>query len=328
MILGIIDVGTNSIHLLVGIVGRNGRFRAIRHERELARLGEGGLARGRLTDAAMRRAMSVLRRYVLIAKRCHVTQIEAVATSAVREAANGRVFVRRVRARLGLRLRIISGREEARLIYLGVLQAHGVRRAAVIVTIGGGSSQVAQGNGKRLGYATSVPLGAARLAQRFVRHDPPRPEEIAALYRATRKVWAPVARALRRRRWQSALGSSATIYQLMLAAALRSHRHPPRAKRPLSVTQRTLRELVDWLASSTAAQRLRLAGLDPRREDLALPTAIALLTWMEACGVTTVHYADGSIREGLVFNHGLRPGRLVLSDRRAYTAGGHNGTTS
>ncbi len=119
MTLGIIDVGTNSIHLLVGIIGLNGRFHVILKERDLTRIGEGGLAQGRLTPRAMRRAKDVLRRYAVILKRCQVDHVEAVATSAVREAKNGRAFVRQVRRQLKLPLRIIGGREEARLIYLG-----------------------------------------------------------------------------------------------------------------------------------------------------------------------------------------------------------------
>jgi len=302
MTFGIIDVGTNSIHLLVGIAGLNGRFRVLRKERYLTRLGEGGLASGALTRPAMRRAMKVLRRFAATLKRFRVDRVEAVATSAVREAANGRAFVRRVRRELGLPLRIISGREEARLVYLGVLQARRLRRPAVIVAIGGGSAQAALGNGMRLRYATSVLLGGARLAQQFIRHDPSRPKEVVALSRAVHRTWTPVAQALRRHRWRQALGSSATIEQLMMAAQLRRHRRSPEGRRRLSITRAQLGELTAWLATSTAKQRMQLPGLDPRRQDLALTTGVTLLVWMEACGISRLSYASGSIREGLVMD--------------------------
>ena len=306
MTLGIVDVGTNSIHLLIGILGLNGRFHVILKERDLTRLGEGGLARGALTRPAMRRATEVLARYAAILKRLGVDRVEAVATSAVREASNGRQFVHRVRARLGLPLRIISGREEARLIALGVLQAHRVHRSVLLVTIGGGSAQVVYGDMARLRYLTSVLLGGARLAQQFIRHDPPRPQEMGALRGHVHKRWAPVIRALRRHRWREALGSSATISQLMMAAYLRTHRRIPKEKHRLSISRRALRRLVEWLSTSTAAERIRLPGVDPRREDLMLPTGTALLAWMEGCGVSRLRFAPGSLREGLVVDHLIR----------------------
>ena len=307
MTLGIIDVGTNSIHLLVGVLGLSGKFHIILKERDLTRLGEGGLARGRLTARAMHRAAEILARYAATMRRCGVDRVEAVATSAVREAHNGRAFVRRVRERLRIPLRVISGREEARLIYLGVLQAARFHRPTAIVTIGGGSAQVIHGDGTRLRYVASVPLGGARLAQQFIRHDPPRPDEVRALTRHVERTWAPVVRAMRRHRWHTALGSSATIYQLMAAADLLTRGRAKRAEqRRLSISRRALRRLVEWLAASTAAERIQLPGLDPRREDLALTTGVALLSWMEGCGVSRLRYAPGSLREGLVVDYLIR----------------------
>jgi exopolyphosphatase/guanosine-5'-triphosphate,3'-diphosphate pyrophosphatase len=303
MTLGIIDVGTNSIHLLLGILGLTGRFHVILKERDLTRLGAGGLARGRLTAGAMNRALGVLRAYAGILRRCGAERVEAVATSAVRDAANGRAFVARVRRQTGLPLRIITGREEARLIYLGIMQTHRFRRAALIITIGGGSAQVMDGDGAQLRFASSLPLGGARLAQQFLRRDPARPQDVAALRRHLDRAWRPVARAVRRRRWAQALGCSATIGQLLEAAYTRARGHRPADRRRLAVRRRDLVRLAAWLTRSKAAARRRLPGIDPRREDLLLPTALALVTWMEACGVGTLRFAEGSLREGLVIDH-------------------------
>jgi exopolyphosphatase/guanosine-5'-triphosphate,3'-diphosphate pyrophosphatase len=162
------------------------------------------------------------------------------------------------------------------------------------------------GDGAHRRYVTSVPLGCARLAQRFIRHDPPRPEEVDALDRYVRRAWVPVARAVRRLRWDQALGSSATIEQLMTAAYIRIHHRRPKEQHRLSISQRSLRQLLAWLSTSTAAERRQLPGLDPRREDLALTTGVALLAWMEGCGVSTLHYAPGSLREGLVIDYLIR----------------------
>lgn len=306
MRLGIIDVGTNSLHLVIGTPRAGRGFRLLHKERHLARLGDRGLASNRLAPEAMRRAMEMLGRYASTLRRFKVDHIEAVATSAVRDAGNGAEFVRRVRARTGLPLRIISGREEARLIYLGILQTRQLTKPTVIVTIGGGSAQVIMGDGGvRPRYLTSVPLGGARLAQRFLKHDPARPEELGQMTVHVRRAWTPVARAVSRFRWKQAFGASATIEQLIVAAALRTSR---RAKHRSAIwlTRKALEEFVDWLADSTAKERIRLEGLDPDREDLALPTAVTLLVWMEACGVKRLAHSRGSLREGLVLDYLLK----------------------
>lgn len=308
MTLGIIDVGTNSIHLLIGILGLNGRFHTILKERDLTRLGEGGLAAGRLTKVARRRAMGVLARYATTLERCRVEHVEAVATSAVRTASNGPAFVREVR-RLGIPLRVISGRTEARLIYLGVVQAHRFRGTTLVVTVGGGSAQVIVGNGLHLRYAASIRLGGARLAQQFIRHDPPEPAEIEALRASVRQAWRPVIRIVRRYAWRQAVGSSATIAQLMAAASVRDggvEIDRWLKKHRLQVRQRQVRELVARLEDSSAEERIQLPGVDPRREDLMLPTGVVLLEWMRGCGIRTMRYAPGSLREGLVIDYLIR----------------------
>ncbi|MBI3021399.1 MAG: hypothetical protein HYY59_05325 [Candidatus Omnitrophica bacterium] len=239
-----------------------------------------------------------------------------MATSAVREAKNGRAFVRRVRSRLGVPLRIISGREEARLIYLGLRHRLRLRRSALIVWIGGGSAQVIHGSGSRPGYLTSLPLGAARLTQRFIRHDPPQPDEIEALRRYARRAWAPVVRAIRRRSWRHSLGGSSMTRELALAAYGLQCRQPPAEERRLSINRRSLHRLVDWLFTSTARERSRLAGVDPRRQDLLLAAGIVLLTWMEGCRVARLRYAPGSLREGLIFNKIAPLARLAVDEAR------------
>ena len=300
MRLGILDVGTNSIHLLIGAVEPAGPLRVLLRHRALIRLGDDGLASGRLTAPAMRRAIAVLRRYAATLARYQVDHVEAVATSAVREAANGKAFVHQVRIRLGLPLRIVSGLEEARLISRGVLPTLPSRRTTLLVTIGGGSAQVILGDTKRLRYAASVKLGAARLGQQFLSHELPSVAELEALRRHLDRTWAPVCRAVRRHRWGRALACSAMIDQLIAASYLTRHRQPPRDPRRRSLSQRALRALIDRLLQATAAQRRRLPGLDPSRADLALPAAEALLSWMEGCGVRILRGTSGSLREGLV----------------------------
>ncbi len=306
MTLGIIDVGTNSIHLVVGIIGLDGRFHVLIKERELARLGSGGLATRRLTKTAMRRAEKVLERYKKILDRMGVDRIEAVATSAVREASNGRTFVRRIREKMQLPLRVISGHEEGRLIYLGVLQTAGLKGPTLMVSIGGGSAEVMVGDGQKLRFSACRPLGCARLAEQFIRHDPPRPEEIEQLERTVRHVWRPVIAAALRHRWHAAIGTSATIQQMLAVAAARFQSRRKIKDESPAVSREALKKLVMWLKASTAAMRKRLPGLDPKREDLALATGVALLEFMDGCRIDSIRHAPGSLREGLVVDYLMR----------------------
>lgn len=304
MTFGIIDVGTNSIHLVIGILGLHGSFHIVFKDRELARLGEGGLAKRHLTQASMRRAQKVLKRYAGILERFSVDRIDAVATSAVRGASNGKAFIRRIR-RLGIPLRIISGSEEARLIYLGVIQSAGLRRSTMIVSLGGGSAQVTIGDGHKLQLASSLPLGSARLGEQFIRSDPPRKEQLQRLEQALWRAWTGVAGLIRRYRWHHVVGSSAMIQQVVIAASALKGKRASK-KQNLAVTRHQLRKLVKYLAFSTAAQRKRLPGVDPKREDLLLPAAATLLVFMEACGVGRIRHAPGSLREGLVVDYLIR----------------------
>jgi len=144
------------------------------------------------------------------------------------------------------------------------------------------------------------------MAEKFLRHDPPKTSELEAMEGAILRTWQPVVRAMRKLKWHEALGSSATIYQLMLAAHLETHDKAPKQKDRLTITLAALRRIVAWLSRSTSAQRIQLPGLDPRREDIALSTGVVLLAWMEGCGVARLRYAPGSLREGLVVDYFIR----------------------
>src|SRR5262245_4076114 len=173
MRLAAIDLGSNSLHMVVVEVGAAGGFRVIGREKEIVRLGEGGLARGKLSAVAADRAMFALRRYKRLLEAQRVDKTLAVATAAVREAANGEDFLRRIGRELGLWPRAISGEEEARLIYLAALHSiHLEGKRALVVDIGGGSLEMALGAGRDLQWAMSERLGVLRLSEQFGRSDP------------------------------------------------------------------------------------------------------------------------------------------------------------
>src|SRR3954452_22332015 len=178
MRLAAIDIGTNSLHMIVVRVRPDLSFEIIDREKEMVRLGAGGLDGRALVPKAMQAALQVLAKFRRLAESHEVEVIEAVATSAVREAENGGEFLKAIVAQTGIRARIISGTEEARLIHLAA--AYGVGRPgelAVVIDIGGGSIEITRGTSTTVDAARSFKLGVIRLTERFVKSDPIAPRD-------------------------------------------------------------------------------------------------------------------------------------------------------
>ncbi|MFO0972788.1 MAG: hypothetical protein U1A27_05015 [Phycisphaerae bacterium] len=188
-----IDVGTNSLHLVMAEISPEGDFQILGRDKEMVRLGQGGFAEHVLTDRAMDEGMAALARMQKMARLKGIDRVQAVATSAVREARNGGDFVERVRDALGLDLLIIPPEEEARLIYLAVRHAVDLGDGDnLIIDIGGGSVELIVGNARRAEMLASVKLGGSRLAELHVRNDPPTIGELKELRRRVERTLKPV----------------------------------------------------------------------------------------------------------------------------------------
>src|SRR5262245_43063144 len=171
--LAAIDIGTNSVHMIVVRVRPDMSFEVIDREKEMVRLGAGGLDGKKLTPEAMHAALQVLSKFRRLAESHGVDEIVAVATSAVREAENGGEFLDAISQHTGIRARVISGTEEARLIHLAA--AYGTEvpgDIAVVVDIGGGSVEITRGVGPTMDLGRSFKVGVIRLTERFVKSDP------------------------------------------------------------------------------------------------------------------------------------------------------------
>jgi exopolyphosphatase / guanosine-5'-triphosphate,3'-diphosphate pyrophosphatase len=173
MRLAAIDIGTNSVHMIVVRVRPDLSFEVIDREKEMVRLGAGGLDGRALVPRAMQAALMTLGKFRRLAESHEVERIEAVATSAVREAENGGEFLAAIFEQTGIRARVISGAEEARLIHLAAAYGLGLAdEVAVTVDIGGGSVEITHGTGPTLAGGRSFKLGVIRLSERFVKSDP------------------------------------------------------------------------------------------------------------------------------------------------------------
>src|SRR5262245_16317811 len=227
MRIAAIDVGSNSIHMVIAEARPDGHYVVLDRGKEMVRLGERSLTTGRLTKPAMERGIKTLARFKALALRHGVNRFRAVATSAVREAGNGGEFIQRIYDEVGLRVRVIPGIEEARLIYLGVAQVVDLNGPpSVILDIGGGSVEVVLIEKGRATELHSVKLGVSRMTEEFFENDPPRSREIAKLEKYLRVQLEPALAGAVKRKARRVVGTSGTLMTLVSMAAHRLGVHP------------------------------------------------------------------------------------------------------
>ena len=314
-----IDIGTNSIHMVVARVAANDRFEVITREKEMVRLGSGLPEMKHLDDAAIDRGVETLRRCRALAESWGAPTF-AVATSAVREARNAAAFIERARDEAGVEVSVISGREEARLIQLGVLQALPVYdEDLLLVDVGGGSTEVLFGRGSEVRYARSVKLGSLRLTREFF---PDGVVERGALRRCREQVRRRLASLVRETEGlghQVAVASSGTAEALAAIVAARDGA-VPQSMNGFRLTAADLSWVVGELASATTpAERREIPGIDAARADILVGGAVLLEQVARLLAVEEFQISEYALREGVLLDglHRLRGGTTHhLSDLR------------
>ena len=316
-----IDIGTNSFHLLVAAVDPKLRtFRIIQAEKATTRLGERDPETGELTEAAMQRGLETLRQFRDLAASHRVEQIVTAATSAVREAPNGRDFLQTILDDLGMEVDLVSGPEEARLIYLGVLSGMPFGdRPHLLLDIGGGSTELILADGRDARALTSTRVGAVRLQRDFVRDDPMPPQRRSFLKAFIQGSLEPAVDKVRRRikpgETPVLVATSGTAMAIGSLAASEEER-PPRKLHGYCVTRQSLNQVVDRLITMTPAQRRDLAPINDRRAEIIVPGALILQTTMKMLGVEEFVLSERALREGLIVDWMLRQG--LLEDRFSF----------
>jgi exopolyphosphatase/guanosine-5'-triphosphate,3'-diphosphate pyrophosphatase len=302
--LAAIDIGTNSIHLVVARFGEGTQFEVIAREKEMVRLGTGSGDMKVLDDDAIDRGIATLERFRRVAEISGAT-IYAVATSAVREAENADAFIERARREAGIDVQIISGVEEARLIQLGVLQAVPVfDRRLVLVDIGGGSTEVLVGERGEALSAFSLKLGAIRLTRRFFRSEQLHPGAAESCRRHIRALLARVRRDVRRLGFDVAVGSSGTIQTVAaMVHAARGEREALRTFNNFTFSREEAQEVVaSLLDAPTVDDRRKLPGADPNRADIILAGALILEQTMLELDIDELIVSDYALREGVLLD--------------------------
>ncbi|NGZ10096.1 MAG: Ppx/GppA family phosphatase [Nitrospira sp. LK70] len=326
--LAVIDIGTNSIHMVLAEILPDASFKILDRFKDITRLGNGVFATRRLSEESMTRALEVLKTLVTLARNKGFERIVAVATSAVREAQNGGDFVALIMDQMGLRVRVISGTEEARLIFLGVKHSIALPDGpTLVVDIGGGSVELIVGNREGLIHGKSLKLGAIRLVEQFLPKTPPSELMMHALDDAVLAHLSDALGSFKMKTFQSLIATSGMAANVGEVIHLRQTGRPLPQHNLATILLKDIRSLEAELAKSSVKARLAIPGLDPKRVDTLLPTTVVLRCLLERSGLNEITLCDKAIREGVIYDfivrhrEGLKAERDIPDVRRRNVIG-------
>jgi exopolyphosphatase/guanosine-5'-triphosphate,3'-diphosphate pyrophosphatase len=319
-----IDLGTNTILLLVVELDDGGAFRVLTDRAEIARLGEGVDRTRSLSAQGVERALEVLREYLHTCRDLAVDEIVAAGTSALRDALNQKTFLARLKHELHLDLRVLSGREEAAYSYLAVQKGLHIDAGDVLVVdVGGGSTEfIWASDGKMHGLA-SLDLGSVRLTERYLRSDPARKEECERLIQAVdqsvnkllggwgalrqaqdrslRKAEAEPGRTASGERRRTVMVGIAGTFTTLSAVEKGLTHYSHSEVHGSRLSRAEVERQVELYRGKTIAERKQIAGLEPKRADVILAGALVIEGIMRLLGVDEVIVSDQGIRYGLLY---------------------------
>jgi exopolyphosphatase / guanosine-5'-triphosphate,3'-diphosphate pyrophosphatase len=305
MKLGILDIGTNSIHLVLVEIGKDLSVQVIDRAKENTRLGDTSFQDGYLSETAIHRGLSAVRRFKKLADIHNVSKLKAVATSAVREAVNGGDFLEMIERETGITVDVITGEEEARLIYLAVKHSIPLSKEhpSLIMDIGGGSVELMIADDASLKNCWSLKLGTLRLKGDYLKDDPPTKKELERMEDHILETLAPVFKKARAAGVKTLIGTSGTILNLVEMANWLDQSSPIEIQNNFRIKARYLRDLHKMLEKSDRKDRQKIKGIDPSRIDIILPGSAVVSTALEEIGIDEVVLCDEAIREGVVYDY-------------------------
>ena len=297
------DMGTNSVRLMIVRVSPNQTYTILSRQKEMIRLGAGEFDDGELKEEAMARAVLVCKHFVSMAHSFQTDEIMAVATSATRDARNQRDFLKRLKTEARLDVQVISGQEEARLVYLGVSSGIHITECSLFMDIGGGSTELVVGGGKGYEMLSSVKLGAIRLTDLFLRDQ--KGPVTARMYQAMRDyVRGAAIRPLEKIRGhepRKVYGSSGTIQNLAEIACQTLYGGD--TERRVLLKNKDLKQVIEMLCASPLKERARLPGMNPRRADIIVGGAVILDTILAELKMPEIHISNRELRDGLLMDY-------------------------
>jgi exopolyphosphatase/guanosine-5'-triphosphate,3'-diphosphate pyrophosphatase len=314
-----VDIGSNSVRLKIARMVRH-RLKTIHEDRVVTRLGESVYRFGALSPEAMDATVEVLRRFHRAVQRYAANRIRVAATSALRDATNARAFVDWVHSATGWKVETISGLEEGRLIHLGVLTNTRLSGSEVLlIDLGGGSCELTVSKAGHIRGMASLPLGAVRLTQEFLPHDPPRSAELQRLRKNIAEEIDRVSRRIAAIKVSSVVATSGTA--AALAGAARVVEPDRRHLKGGTVSRAAAARLAEVLAEMDAKDRARLPGIGPRRAEIVVAGAYVFAELMERCKIRAFRYSPLGLRDGILaqmlaeHDHATRSRRQIEAER-------------
>jgi exopolyphosphatase / guanosine-5'-triphosphate,3'-diphosphate pyrophosphatase len=295
-----IDIGSNSVRMEAAEILPGQPPKILGSDREVTRLGESVFRTGSVSEEALKTTCAVLARMATLYRKLDAVGVRAVATSAIRDAHNQSEFLARASEAAGTRVEIISGREEARLIHLGVESVWPQKGKRILVLdVGGGSAEIIAAEDGRLVEAFSRPLGAVRLRENFLMEDPPPPYALRQMWEFIGEKLAPAVQRLGKKGWDRAIATSATA-----SAAASAVARTPRSKREeidrQRVTTPQVRQLFTKLSSAGVAARRKVTGIGPRRAEIIVPGLAVLLEFLVEFQLPALYYSRAGVRDGII----------------------------
>ncbi len=313
-----VDIGSNSVRLKIARLQR-GRLRSLHEDREVTRLGEGVFHSGFLTPESMAETVKVLRRFHRATQQVVTDSMRVVATSALRDARNSQAFLEWVRSATGWRVEIISGVEEARLIHLGLVSGSRADTSpTLMIDLGGGSCELTVSHRGHIRDAASLPLGAVRLTDEFLRHDPARKGELKRMrgfiHREVNRVVGRIVAA----RLRNVIATSGTAAAL---AAVAAHLRRDRNRLKPLVSRAEMMRIAKRLARLPVAERRNIEGIGPRRAEIIVAGAMVYSELLDRFHLKGFRYSPLGLRDGILaqmaadYDRTTRSGRQIESER-------------
>lgn len=300
--LAAIDVGSNSVHMIIAQVDPDGGITTLWRMKEMVGLGRGSFPSHRLSDQAMDRAIAVLDRFKQAAIQRQAEKIVAVATSAIREASNGGDFIQRAKRELGLYIKVVSAREEARLIYLAIRHALPLKnKPHLMVDVGGGSVEFIVGDDHRAVLLESRKLGAARMTAEFVKTDPISPADLQALLNHYDQQLSPLIEQIQKHKPVACIGSSGTLENI--AAMCGTGGDPQSEGSAGYIDREAIERLYEQIIKSDSRSRARFRGLDYQRRDQIVAGVVLVHELFKRLKIKRMQLCGSALREGILLDY-------------------------
>lgn len=298
--VAVVDIGSNSTRLLVADVAA-GSIREVERQSRVTRLGRGVDLAGQLSAEAIEAACTAIADYVSIYEEAGVESVEAIATSAVRDASNGDAFVAELRERFAISARVLDGDEEARLTYLGATAERPPSEPTLVIDIGGGSTEMVVGTGQEIAFHSSLQAGVVRHSERHLPSDPPTPVELEALAGDVRGLIEAAVAGGKAAKPAAGIAVAGTPTSLA-AIELGLEPYDPSRVHGHVLSLGTIQRLLSQLAAAPLSERVEIPGMHPDRAPTIVAGVVILVEAMRAFGLEQIEVSEHDILYGIALS--------------------------